>query len=270
MGNGWAVGRTAEARCPGQVMALRDPPGDDPDMPQTRPAVSGSSALFGDTVLGTTLVAAGLWFVWLAVSTPLVAALSVGRLTPDPSDLRTILAWAAALSAPLVLVLVGTERLARLVAAVRGGTWRRSRGDLFSPLPMDVRVARSVSLGDGRSPVTVLIGAFGLAVVHAAGPGPWDRWDDPRELVTRDAERVRRWLMQHDIDFVVRIYAAVVTGGDVADLPRTTACAVLQPEQLPAWVASLQRQRSLVTGRRDRIERALVGEPGLEPGTSGI
>jgi hypothetical protein len=90
-----------------------------------------------------------------------------------------------------------------------------------------------------------------VAVVHEAPPGEVSSWDDPRDLVARDAERVRRWLLTHDVDFVVRIYAALVT--TETSLPRTTACAVVTAEQASAWIASLPRQRSMNPERCTRI-----------------
>jgi hypothetical protein len=90
-------------------------------------------------------------------------------------------------------------------------------------------------------------------VVHESAAT--DSWEDPRDLVARDADRVRRWLLTHDVDFVVRIYAALVTSD--ASLARTTACAVVSREQAPAWIASLPRQRSLSPERCARIVRLL-------------
>ena len=74
---------------------------------------------------------------------------------------------------------------------------------------------------------------------------------DPRDPVARDAERLRHWLGQHEVDFVVRVYAAIMTTDTT--LTRSAACAVVTTEQLPAWVASLPRQRSLTPERRDRL-----------------
>ena len=70
--------------------------------------------------------------------------------------------------------------------------------------------------------------------------------------MTRDAERLRRWLSQREVDFVVRVYAAIVSTDPT--LTRSAACAVVTTEQLPAWVASLPRQRSLTMDRRQRLQ----------------
>jgi hypothetical protein len=212
-------------------------------------------SLLGETLVGTSLVGLGLWFVLMAITTPLVPSLASAFRPTVGQPIQVLFAWSAVIAAPMVLVLLGTDRLARLLAAVRTGRWRRTRRDAFAGLAADVAVARDITLDDGRAAPTVLVGPFGLAVVHEAPPGEIAAWEDPREMVARDAERVRRWLLTHDVDFVVRIYAALVTGE--TSLPRTTACAVVTAEQVPAWVASLPRQRSLNPERCALIMRLL-------------
>ena len=73
----------------------------------------------------------------------------------------------------------------------------------------------------------------------------------PLERVNRDVERVRRWLTESDLDFVVRVYGALVTTD--ATIARSPLCAVLAPEQIPAWFEALPRQRSLTAGRRNHL-----------------
>lgn len=219
-------------------------------------------SVVGETLVGTSLVLAGLWFVLIALTTPLVSSLSAAiRPAAIAVPAQVLFAWAAAIAAPMVLVLLGTERLARILAAARTGRWRRTRRDPFTGLAAGTTVARDITLDEGRSVATMVVGAFGIAVVHEAPPGEVGPWDDPREMVARDAERVRRWLLTHDVDFVVRIYAALVT--DETSLPRTTSCAIVTPEQMPAWIASLPRQRSLTPERCTRIVELLrAGESG--------
>jgi len=121
---------------------------------------------------------------------------------------------------------------------------------------------------DGRPVPELVVGPFGVAVVHELPPrdrvrrvgGLWERrteagWaptEDPLDRATRDAERVRRWLGHGDLDFVVRVYTAVVA--PEAGLPRTPTCAVITPGQIPAWLAALPNQRSLTAGRQDRLK----------------
>jgi hypothetical protein len=75
--------------------------------------------------------------------------------------------------------------------------------------------------------------------------------ENPLERTGRDAERVRRWHGTTERDFVVRVYAALVTADPT--LERTGACAVVTPEQVPAWLASLPPARSLSADRRAEI-----------------
>jgi hypothetical protein len=75
--------------------------------------------------------------------------------------------------------------------------------------------------------------------------------DDPLEAAARDADRVRRWLSLADLDFVVRVYAAVVV--DDRSIQRSPLCATMTEEQIPGWIAALPRQRTLTKGRRDRL-----------------
>jgi hypothetical protein len=165
------------------------------------------------------------------------------------------------LAAPAGLVLLGTDRLARMLAALRAGLGRR-RPDSLATLPHDVTVIQGVRLDDGRPTPTLLVGGFGVAVVHGI-PGPSRRGTDerggrpgsdgvdPRDPVTRDAERLRRWLGQREVDFVVRVYAAMIATDD--SITRSPACAVVTAEQLTAWIGSLPRQRSLTVERRTRL-----------------
>jgi hypothetical protein len=76
-------------------------------------------------------------------------------------------------------------------------------------------------------------------------------YDNPLERAARDAERVRNWFAAGEQDFVVKVYAAVVTSD--TSLDRTPACAVISPEQIPAWLASLPPQRSLSSSRRAEL-----------------
>ena len=162
-----------------------------------------------------------------------------------------------------------------------------------------VAVAADVIPSEGRAIPELAIGPFGAAVLYALPGGrqyrqvgtAWehrtrDGWvpmDNPLEEANRDAERVRRWFSIADLDFVVRVYAALIVGD--GSVQRSPTCAVVTPDQLPAWIAALPSQRSLTAGAtasppgpgnvagdgRHGARRVwLVGEPGLEPGTSGI
>ncbi len=219
-------------------------------------------SVLGETLVGTSLVLLGVWLVCLALTTRIVAVLA-SAVSPGAESMAIgFLAWAAMLAAPAGLVLLGTDRLARMLATVRSGLWRRRRPDPLAGLPNDVTVIRGVRLDDGRPAPTLLVGGFGVAVVRGLPAATRserrleadadERARDPRDAVTRDAERLRRWLSQREVDFVVRVYAAIVSTDPT--VTRSAACAVVTTEQLPAWVASLPRQRSLTMDRRQRLQ----------------
>jgi hypothetical protein len=222
--------------------------------------------LLGGTLAGSVLVAAGLLTAYMAIATPTMTG-----LVPDAAGRQPFIGlglWSFALIAGGSLLVSGTDRLARIVAAVRhrhghGGPAARA----LALQPDEAVVLNGFVPGDGRPIPEIVIGAFGVAVIHELpkssrlrrGPHGWetragDGWhptDDPLEAAARDAERVRHWLGSADLDFVVRTYAAVVVGDRAFE--RAPTCAVVTPSQLAAWVASLPRQRTLTMGRRGRL-----------------
>jgi hypothetical protein len=222
--------------------------------------------LLGGTLAGSVLVAAGLLTAYMAIATPTMTG-----LVPDAAGRQPFIGlgiWSFALIAGGSLLVSGTDRLARIVAAFRhrhanGGPAARA----LALRPDGVVVLNGFVPGDGRPIAEIVIGAFGVVVIHELpgsgrvrrGPRGWearsgDGWhpmDDPLEAAARDAERVRHWLGTSDLDFVVRTYAAVVVRDRTFE--RTPTCAVVTPSQLAAWVASLPRQRTLTVGRRGRL-----------------
>lgn len=224
--------------------------------------------LVGSTLIGIALVVAGLSLAYLAYATPLLASvLPAGH--PSVGQLATGMAiWALALVAPAGCILVGAHRLASLLTGIRGRAPHRSSTiKALAGLPEGTVVATGLTLPDGRGVADVVIGPFGAAVVRELPParltrihnGQWQLrtqrgWiplEDPLVRTVRDAERVRRWLGHDDADFVVKVYATVV--GEDPIVERTSACAVLTPDQLAPWVAGLAPQRSLTAGRREQI-----------------
>ena len=217
---------------------------------------------------GTVLVVGGLTLAYAAYGTPLLQQLMPsGRPTPAQGVMSMVL-WALALIAPAALLLLGTSRLATMLATVRHrpAAHRRAAG-----LPDGVVVAVRVDIGDGRVVPELFIGPFGAVVVRDVPPRKavrsrgstwevytsdgWVRIENPIDAATRDAERVRRWFAQDDRDFVVRVYAAVVD--PEGSLERTAACAVVGEAQLVPWLASLPPQRSLTEGRRRQLLEAV-------------
>lgn len=233
--------------------------------------------LLPGTVLGTLSVVSGLTLAYLVFATPLLGTivpsghLSVGQMATGMT------VWTLALVAPAGFLLVGANRLARIIATIRG---RRSRHSLvlrgLDTLPPSVTVASGLHLPDGRPLSDLVIGSFGAAIIRELPPtgvtrirdGRWEArnthgWislENPLERATRDAERVRHWLTQDDADHVIKIYAAVVSPAPT--VARTATCAVLTPDQLGAWITALPPQRSLTESRLQRIIETVRGASG--------
>jgi hypothetical protein len=86
--------------------------------------------------------------------------------------------------------------------------------------------------------------------------GRWIPYENPMERATRDGERVKRWFSGTERDYVLRVYAAVVT--EDPTVLRTPTCAVVTPEQVPAWLASLPPSRSITADRKNEIVEQLA------------
>lgn len=223
--------------------------------------------LIAGTVFGTVLIVGGVVLAYVALATPaLQAVLPSGR--PDPAkSLAAVAVWAVALVAPAGFLFIGTNRLVRILASVRGRTPKGSATVRALADRSDLSVASGMLLPDGRGVGDVVLGSFGAAVIRELPPaevtrireGRWELrlrrgWvtiENPLERAARDAERVRRWLAHDDADFIVKVYAAVV--GPTPGVQRTSDCAVLTPDQIAPWVDGLPPQRSLTEGRRERL-----------------
>jgi hypothetical protein len=224
---------------------------------------------FAGIAVGTILVIGGLALGWLMLGTSFLASfMPVGRPNPGQLALGAI-AWGVALIAPAAVLMVGAARLAsaaEMILAARPRPTPAAR--LAAVLGDEYVVAPRVALPDGRRVPEVVIGPFGAAVIAELPPsgvtryrgatwevrGPRGRWlpiENPLDRAARDAERVRRWIADEDHDFVVKTYAAVVSGDPKVE--RTAACAVIEADQIPAWLRSLPAQRSLTPTRRARI-----------------
>jgi hypothetical protein len=79
--------------------------------------------------------------------------------------------------------------------------------------------------------------------------------ESPLERASRDADRIHSWLTGDDGDYVLKVYSAVVGTDPKAE--RTATCAVIAPDQVAAWLASLPPQATLDAGRRERIIRMI-------------
>ena len=223
-------------------------------------------SLFGGALLGVALVAVGLVVDYLTIATPFLATLVPAHASRGSVGIA-LGVWSFTLIAGGAMLLAGTSWLALFVSVLRrpsrlGGPAARA----LSSASDEVSVATGVAVGSGPAIPELVIGAFGAAVVHTlpasklirhgarwetrTGDG-WVPMDDPLEGAARDADRVRRWLSMADLDFVVRVYAAVVV--DDRSVQRSPLCATITEEQIPGWIAALPRQRTLTRGRRDRL-----------------
>ena len=230
-------------------------------------------SLLGGTLAGVGLVAAGLVLAFMAIATPLVSRLMPGTGAGSSSVSLAMLVWALAIVAGGSLLVSGADRLAASMAGVRARARRPSAMTrMLATLPDEVVALTGIATRDRRPVPQLVVGPFGVAVVHElpsaetarrAGSSweimtthGWAPTDNPLDLAARDADRVRYWLSEGDLDFVARVHAALVTSDP--SLPRSAGCAVITLEQVPAWIAALPRQRSLSEGRRQRL-LALVG-----------
>ena len=232
--------------------------------------------LVSGSVFGALLTAAGLGIAYLALDTPLVSVLSTDRLTGTGRAPIGLGVLSLSLLAGGALVLAGADRLAKTVARLKAGDGTLGPGArALASMADEVAVVGDVVPGDGRAIPELAIGAFGVAVLHALPAGrqfrqvgtSWeyrtrDGWmpmDNPLDRANRDAERVRRWYTIADLDFVVRVYAAVIVAD--SSIPRSATCAVVTAEQLPAWIGALPSQRSLTPARRLRLRALATSQP---------
>ena len=225
-------------------------------------------------IVGTVLVGAGLALGYVAFATGFVDRFTAAR----PGAALTIMgaaAWAVALVAPALFVVVGAVRLVGGLDELLGSRPKpRPAARVAGKLTDDHVVATRVRLPDGRLVPELVVGPFGVAVVEELPPaaatrerggrweirtvaGTWQPIEHPLDRAARDAERVRRWLAHEEHDHVVKVYAAVVA--PPSSIARTPECAVVTADQLQAWIATLPPQRSLNADRRARIVELLQG-----------
>jgi hypothetical protein len=219
---------------------------------------------------GTILIVSGLTFEFATLLTPYFDRVARGGFGASAGPSGTA-AWFAAVLLGAVFLGVGAARLAGLLADVRPA----AATPLVVPTrdPNEPVMALNVDVGDDRPVPKLVVGQFGAAVIRdlpdtslARHEGPyweglsdqgWIRIESPLDRAARDAERVRRWFARDDRDYVVRVYAAVITTDPA--LPRIPTCAVISESQLEAWLRSLPAQRSLNEARRAQLVAMLRG-----------
>jgi hypothetical protein len=220
-------------------------------------------------MIGLLLVGLGVALAYLALATPFSQQFTA---EPRASAVRVVLGaigWTLVIAAPAIAALAGFAWLAGTIEKA-GGLRRRPHPvtGLRRVLGEDYAAATGVRLPDGRVVSEVIVGPHGIAVFEPLPPAAvtrndgrrWelrvgkDRWiplENPLERAARSAERVRHWLGGEDRGFVVRVYAAVIASDQ--RLTRTSNCAVVTRDQIPAYLNSLPIQRGFTAERRAQV-----------------
>jgi hypothetical protein len=230
-------------------------------------------AIFIGVSVGSILVLGGLFLAWLVFATPLLTGVSpTGSRTSAGQMAIGAAVWGFALVAPPSFAIVGALRLGHVAHSITAKPPVRATTRLAGLISDEYLAANDIRLPDGRLVRNVVLGPFGMAVLSELPParamrhagmswevrGPNGRWthiEHPLERAARDGERVRRWVASAERDFLVKVYAAVIT--DDPTIGRTPACAVIAPNEVPAWLASLPPSRALTPDRRADLAEEL-------------
>jgi hypothetical protein len=266
------MGRTARWAWPDVVIPLAAPARDDGEVQLIRSPYAGRpplGAVLVGLVVGGFLLIGGLFLAWVAFATPILTGLTGTAARPNPAQLALGAAiWGFTLVAPASFAIVGALRLGRVARAVTAKPTDRAMTRVANSIGNEYTAASDVRLPDGRVIRDLVLGPFGLAVIHELphpratrhsdlswevrqGDGRWVHFENPLERAARDAERVRRWAAATDRDYVVKVFSAVVTSDPT--VVRTAACAVVTPPQIPAWLASLPAARALTADRQAEL-----------------
>ena len=218
--------------------------------------------------VGILLLLAGAALAWLSLGTSIVSEfIPYGRPTPMQVA-GGIVVWGFAIVVPAAFLIMGVARLASVLDALSGQRPRKVTPHLASALGPDHIAATGLVLPGGRRIHELVLGPFGIVVLGAVPPpsfsrhtgssweirderGRWVPIEDPVQRASRDAERVRGWLASDDRDFIVKVFAAIVT--DDERVERSATCAVVRPDELSAWMESLPAQRGITPARKDHL-----------------
>jgi hypothetical protein len=242
-------------------------------------ARAGRIEVYRTAAIAVLLLVAGVMLGWLCIGTPLITS-----LIPEghPSAFQFLVgafAWGTAILVPAGFLIIGFAHVAAAVDAAAALNPRTVTPALAKALGPDHLAATQLILPGGRRIHELVLGPFGIVVLGDVPPpsmsrhvgshwevrgsrGRWVPIEAPLDRASRDAERVRGWLSTDDRDFLVRVYAAVVTSDERVE--RTPTCAVVKPGDLGAWLEALPAQRGLTPARRERLVELLrsVALPG--------
>lgn len=214
------------------------------------------------------LMLAGVMIGWLCLGTPLINSfIPAGRPTTFQMMLG-VMAWGFAILVPAGFLLFGFARMAHTIDAATSLRPTTVTPTLAGALGPDHLAATDLLLPGGRRIHELVLGPFGILVLGDVPPagvsrhvgsrweirgarGRWVPIEAPLDRASRDAERVRGWLTTHDRDFLVRVYAAIVT--DDPRVERTPTCAVVRTADLAVWLEALPLQRGLNAERRESL-----------------
>jgi hypothetical protein len=214
------------------------------------------------------LLLAGALLAWVCLGTPLINSYMPQGHPSTMQFLVGALVWGFAILVPAGFVIIGFARVAAAIDAAVALNPRTVTPRLAKALGPDHLAATNLVLPGGRRIHELVLGPFGIVVLGDVPPpsvsrhvgstwevrgsrGRWIPIEAPLDRAARDAERVRGWLATDDRDFLVRVYAAVVTSDERVE--RTPACAVVRPADLAGWLEALPGQRGLTPDRRERL-----------------
>lgn len=224
-------------------------------------------------VVGSIFLVGGTFLAYAVFGTGILGAFTpTGRATSTQLAIGALV-WTFGLVAPGMFGILGVIRVGSALGSLSDRRIRPTPAySARAMLGEDHAVATGVPLPDGSRIIPeIVVGPFGAAVIEVLppagaiitrGPRSWEvrvadgrthLIDNPLERASRDADRVRVWFGGDDADHVVKVYAAVV--GDDPMVQRTPNCALITPDQVGPWLASLTAQRSFDSDRRQRIIR---------------
>ena len=235
---------------------------------RTDPSISRLSVVTGVTI-GLLLVGLGAALAYLAVATPFSQQFSAGPRSSAFGVVMAAFGSTMLVVAPATALIAGFAWLAGVAdQTALLGLRRHPVVGLTRVLGADYTAATNVRLPDDRVVSEIIVGPHGIAVFESSPPpalvrvesGRWQLrvgknvWiplENPLERTVRSADRVRHWLTAEEPGFVVRVPAAIISADQ--GLERTSRCAVVTRDGIPAYLDSLPIQRGFNADRRAQV-----------------